>query len=153
MGIYNNSKLKLYETCPRLFYLGSVLNLRRKSTYANLDRDEGSLMHEMLALWMNPDDPHRDDLVRDCINTYYERRVQEAELDVEATENGSEHLYYGYDGDYAESFGGMSTGELIEVAEFMIGKWREVRSRALVDLKDAQAETPEPFMRRATTRC
>ena len=42
MGIYNNSKLKLYETCPRLFYLGAVLNLRRKSTYANLDRDEGS---------------------------------------------------------------------------------------------------------------
>ncbi|KKL56100.1 hypothetical protein LCGC14_2248770, partial [marine sediment metagenome] len=58
MSIYNNSKLKLYETCPRLFYLSSVLNLRRKSTYANLDRNEGSLWHEMLATWLNPDDPH-----------------------------------------------------------------------------------------------
>ena len=93
MSIYNNSKLKLYETCPRLFYLSSVLNLRRKSTYANLDRDEGSLFHEMLALWMNPDDPHRDDLVRDAINTYYEGRVRAAELDVEA-EAMSERAVY-----------------------------------------------------------
>ena len=84
MGIYNNSKLKLYETCPRLFYLSSVLNLRRKSSYANLDRDEGSLFHEMLALWMNPDDPHRNDLVRTCINVYYLGRQQVAELDIEA---------------------------------------------------------------------
>ena len=84
MSIYNNSKLKLYETCPRLFFLGAVLNLRRKSTYANLDRDEGNLWHEMLAIWMDPKDPHQDNLVRDAINTYYEGRVQEAELDVEA---------------------------------------------------------------------
>lgn len=93
MGIYNNSKLKLYETCPRLFYLSSVLNLRRKSTYANLDRDEGSLFHEMLALWMNPDNPHRNDLVRDAISTYYAGRVNAAELDIEA-EAMSERAVY-----------------------------------------------------------
>ncbi len=84
MGIYNNSKLKLYETCPRLFYLGGVLNLRRKSTYANLDRDEGTLWHEMLAIWLDPEDPHRDDLVRAIIDTYYVHRENNAELDVEA---------------------------------------------------------------------
>jgi len=83
MGIYNNSKLKLYETCPRLFYLSSVLNLRRKSTYTNLDRDEGSLWHEILAAWLNPDDPHNDRLVRSLIDEFYINRQQAAELDVE----------------------------------------------------------------------
>lgn len=83
MGIYNNSKLKLYETCPRLFYLSSVLNLRRKSTYANLDRDEGSLWHEILATWLNPDDPHNDRLVRSLIDEFYINRQQLSELDVE----------------------------------------------------------------------
>ena len=93
MGIYNNSKLKLYETCPRLFYLGGVLNLRRKSTYTNLDRDEGSLFHEMLATWLNPDDPHRDELVRPIINDYYERRMVDAELDVELEEMVERNQY------------------------------------------------------------
>ena len=63
-------------------------------------------------------------------------------LDVDAKKNGSGHLYYGYDGDFAESFGEMTTGELIEVAELMIGKWREVRSRALIAAR--ADETPEP---------
>lgn len=83
MGIYNNSKLKLYETCPRLFYLGAVQNLHRKSTYADLDRDEGSLWHEMLAAWLSPDDPHNDRVVRILINEFYVSRQEEAELDVE----------------------------------------------------------------------
>ncbi len=83
MSIYNNSKLKLYETCPRLFYFGAVVNLRKKSTYANLDRDEGTLWHEMLAIWLNPDDPHNDGPVRVAINRHYEKRIDEAELDIE----------------------------------------------------------------------
>ncbi len=83
MGIYNNSKLKLYETCPRLFYLGAVLNLRKKSTYANLDRDEGTLFHEMLAAWLSPDDPHRHSVVHEIIQNYYYGKMEAAELDVE----------------------------------------------------------------------
>ncbi len=84
MSIYNNSKLKDYEVCPRLFYHKSVRNRRRKSTYAQLDRDEGTLFHEMLAVWMNPDDPNRDNLVRNIINKFYNDRMAAAELDVEA---------------------------------------------------------------------
>ena len=93
MGIYNNSKLKLYETCPRLFYLGAVLNLRRKSTYADRDRDEGSLFHEMLALWMDPEDPHRDDLVREVIDNFYSARERASELDVEAEAARERNMY------------------------------------------------------------
>lgn len=93
MGIYNNSKLRLYETCPRLFYYGAVLNLRKKSTYANLDRDEGTLMHEMLATWLNPDDPMNDLEVRGLINGYYYKRVDEAELDVESEEMEERRQY------------------------------------------------------------
>jgi len=84
MGIYNNSKLKDYETCPRLFYHKAVRNRRKKSTYANLDRDEGTLFHEMLAIWMNPDDPHDAGEVRTTIDAYYYQRIGKAELDVEA---------------------------------------------------------------------
>ncbi len=93
MAVYNNSKLKLYETCPRLFYLGAVLNLRRKSTYANLDRDEGSLMHEMLAAWMDPDDPHCNVKVNGLIDDFYDKRQNAAELDVEADAAVDRNVY------------------------------------------------------------
>lgn len=93
MGIYNNSKLKLYESCPRLFYYGAVLNMRRKSSWADLYRDEGSLYHEMLAAWLNPEDPHPPGVVRIIIDDYYKERIAGAELDIEAEEMEKRRKY------------------------------------------------------------
>lgn len=86
MAMYNNSRLKDYEKCPRRYYYSAILKLRKMSEWADIDRDEGLLLHDVLATYLDPANAGEDryTLSVGVINIYYNALIAEAALDIEA---------------------------------------------------------------------
>ena len=80
MSIYNNSRLRTYEKCPRKYYYESVRGLRRRSEWGNVDRDEGTMLHNVLQVFL---DTGRIDRSLEVITNYYASQIADAGLDVE----------------------------------------------------------------------
>lgn len=90
MSIHNNSRLRLYEKCPRSYYYGSVRNLFRQSEWGDRDRDEGTLFHAMLAEWYDSKDTNK---VQNVLQGWLNTELDKAELDVEQVFARERHEY------------------------------------------------------------
>lgn len=83
-SIYNNSRLRLFERCQRSYYYNVVMRLAKKSSWREVDRDEGSMLHDVLATWLDPKDPHNRSRTSQVIDDYYDKLLEDADLDIEA---------------------------------------------------------------------
>jgi hypothetical protein len=91
--MYNNSRLKTYEKCPRRYYYEAILRLRRIGSWADVDREEGTMLHDVFAELYGPKQAHPKAAARQVIYDYYDKLIDAAELDIEVDEHTARRDY------------------------------------------------------------
>lgn len=86
--ILNNSRLKSYEACPRMFFYESILRLR--SILRNEVLDEGIIMHD---LWAAHYLGQSIEFIRAILKSCYDELREQAQYDIEVTEHNAREEY------------------------------------------------------------